>query len=279
MILAKKKEVNNLSTIKIGNSDIQIKEYKGQRVVTLNDIDVVHNRPDGTARRNFNLNKNRFILNEDYFIVGSDEIRTTHMFPISDNDFKSKTLITEQGYLMLVKSFTDDLAWEVQRKLVNGYFRTRSIVSDELSPHTKLILELAQSIANKELEDKERDRRIELANETAKKAVEATENIKEAVRPVFDNWREEINKKICHIQANTEYTFNELRIEMYCELEKRAGCNLGTRLRNKRQNMERNGCTKTQINKVNKMDIIEDDKKLKEIFAKIVSELEIQHCA
>lgn len=33
------------------------------------------------------------------------------------------TLITESGYLMLVKSFTDDLAWDVQRQLVNTYFR------------------------------------------------------------------------------------------------------------------------------------------------------------
>ena len=36
------------------------------------------------------------------------------------------TLITESGYLMLVKSFTDDLAWDVQRQLVNLYFRVQS---------------------------------------------------------------------------------------------------------------------------------------------------------
>lgn len=35
------------------------------------------------------------------------------------------------GYLMLVKSFTDDLAWEVRRKLVNSYFRAvQEAVSD-----------------------------------------------------------------------------------------------------------------------------------------------------
>lgn len=32
-------------------------------------------------------------------------------------------VITESGYMMLVKSFTDDLAWEVQRMLVNTYFQ------------------------------------------------------------------------------------------------------------------------------------------------------------
>jgi len=33
--------------------------------------------------------------------------------------------VFESGYLMLVKSFTDDLAWKVQRQLVNAYFRTK----------------------------------------------------------------------------------------------------------------------------------------------------------
>ena len=36
-------------------------------------------------------------------------------------------LITESGYLMLVKSFTDDLAWKVQRELVKTYFRAKEI--------------------------------------------------------------------------------------------------------------------------------------------------------
>lgn len=108
--------------VHIGNADISIKEYKGKRVVTFKDIDMVHERPDGTAKRNFNTNKSRFVEGEDYFIVSADEIRTSRMFPISDKDFMSKALITEQGYLMLVKSFTDDLAWEVQKKLVSSYF-------------------------------------------------------------------------------------------------------------------------------------------------------------
>lgn len=265
--------------IHIGNSDISIKEYSGQRVVTFKDIDMVHGRPDGTARRNFNNNKNRFIEGEDYFIVSSDEIRTSHLFTISDNDFTNKALLTEQGYLMLVKSFTDDLAWDVQRQLVSGYFRTNQIVNEELSPQTQLILQLAQSIANKELQDKERDRQIALANETAQRAVETTENIKEAVKPIFDNWREETNRKFNRIQRNADKPFNVLRVEMYSELERRAGCDLSTRLRNKKHRMEESGFTKKQINDYNKMDVIEEDKKLREIFSKIVAEYEIKYCA
>lgn len=41
------------------------------------------------------------------------------------------TLITEQGYTMLVKPFTDDLAWQVQRQVVTGYFRAK----EAAAPH------------------------------------------------------------------------------------------------------------------------------------------------
>lgn len=257
--------------IRIENSDISVKEYKGQRVVTFKDIDTVHGRPDGTARRNFNTNKRRFIEGEDYFIVSSDEIRTSLLFPISDNDFMRKILLTEQGYLMLVKSFTDDLAWKVQRQLVNSYFRVRQIATD-LSPQMQMLYGMLDQMAQAERQARE-------AKELASKANESVENIKEAVKPIFDDWREEINRKFNRIQKNADKQFSILRGEMYEVLEHRAGCDLSTRLRNKKQRMADNGCTKTQINNVNKMDVIEEDKRLREIFSKVVSEYEIKYCA
>ena len=45
---------------------LQVKEYKGKRVVTFKDIDTVHKRPDGTASRNFRENRQRFIRGVDY---------------------------------------------------------------------------------------------------------------------------------------------------------------------------------------------------------------------
>ena len=44
-------------TIVVQNSEMQIREYNGQRVVTFKDIDTVHHRPSGTARKSFNRNK------------------------------------------------------------------------------------------------------------------------------------------------------------------------------------------------------------------------------
>lgn len=146
------------------------------------------------------------------------------------------------------------------------------IDNQQLSPQTQLLVQLAQSIAQKELEDKQRDEKIATLEKTQ-------ENIKQAVIPITDNWRYTINTKFNRIQKNAGVSFDALRGEMYRELEQRAGCDLNTRLRNKRARMQNEGCTKTEIRNTNKMDIIEEDKRLREIFSKIVSEYEIRYCA
>nr|DAH62364.1 MAG TPA: hypothetical protein [Caudoviricetes sp.] len=116
------------NTITVGNHILPIKEYNNIRVVTFKDIDMVHERPDGTARKRFNDNKKYFIEGEDFYKISPSEFRTA----IGDMDRRQQndvTLITESGYLMLVKSFTDDLAWQVQRELVNTYFRVKDVVT------------------------------------------------------------------------------------------------------------------------------------------------------
>lgn len=106
--------------IKINNQPLPIKEYNGQRVVTFKEIDAVHKRTPGTAHRNFKANRNRFIEGVDYYKLQKDEIR-----PFGINSPNGGIIITESGYLMLAKSFNDDLAWQVQRELVNSYFRNK----------------------------------------------------------------------------------------------------------------------------------------------------------
>lgn len=115
-----------MANLTVNNTPIEIKEYDGQRVVTFKDIDSVHGRPDGTARRNFNANKEHLIDGVDYYKIQPNEIRT-----VGIKSPNGGTVVTETGYLMLVKSFTDDLAWDVQRTLVNCYFRVKNFMKAE----------------------------------------------------------------------------------------------------------------------------------------------------
>lgn len=116
--------MNNL--VKINNQQISLKEWKGQRVVTFADIDLVHGRPKGTASRNFRENKKHFIEGEDYYDVTVGNAKCDEIRRAGFKNPRGGYLITETGYLMLVKSFTDDLAWTVQRALVKNYFRGKN---------------------------------------------------------------------------------------------------------------------------------------------------------
>lgn len=112
--------------VAIGHTQLSILFFRETPVITFALMDQAHERPEGTARRNFNRNRDKLVEHEDYFVLGQpDEIRSVGLAREDGSTPASIVLLTETGYLMLVKSFTDDLAWQVQRQLVTGYFRAK----------------------------------------------------------------------------------------------------------------------------------------------------------
>ena len=115
-----------------------IKVWDSQRVVTFNDIDKVHQRPKGTASRNFKSNRKHFIKDVDYFLITRDIFygrnpSIKEKLNIETIPPKGITLFTETGYLMLVKSFQDDLSWKVQRRLVSSYFNCGKLQNEAIN--------------------------------------------------------------------------------------------------------------------------------------------------
>lgn len=119
----------------VESTEMQIREYNGQRVVTFKDIDRVRENKAGTARRNFNRNRKHFVEGEDFFILTKRISNETNSY-IRNISVPNKgiTVLTETGYLMIVKSLSGDLSWSVQRQLVNNYFEKRVVQNtiDEL---------------------------------------------------------------------------------------------------------------------------------------------------
>ena len=125
--------------IKIEDVELEKVCYRDQPVLTLADIDKVHGRPEGTAKRNFNENRDKFISGSDYFDLPYEEWSVLTVRSSSDHEGDSsdqkdvggrrgnKNFMTMHGYLMLVKSFKDDRAWRVQRLLVDSYFDLKVI--------------------------------------------------------------------------------------------------------------------------------------------------------
>lgn len=98
---------------------------ENEPVLTFKMIDEAHARKSGAAHNIFQKNKPRFVKGKHYHMVTyaqADELRPYGV----EVPPRGLTLITKRGYLLLVKSFTDDLAWEVQEQLVDYYFESQA---------------------------------------------------------------------------------------------------------------------------------------------------------
>ena len=257
----------------INNTEILVKELSGQRVVTFKEIDAVHGRPDGTARKRFNDNREHFIEGEDFFVLNQpSEIRTLGIQRPQGGTPESVTLITESGYLMLVKSFTDDLAWKVQRELVKGYFRAKSTQSQPLTPaqqllaQASLLVEQEQRISAMETRQDELALKVQRNSDTMDKVTAAY------VAPISsgDNWQESANHTINALVEHFCLNHQMFRRELYEELERESGCDLQQRLTRLKNRMKAAGATVTQCRAVTKLTIISQDKKLRSIFIGIL---------
>lgn len=162
----------------------------------------------------------------------------------------------------------------------NGNYQMMKQESSELSPQLQMLQGLLDQMKETEIANKKRDRQIALAQETAEKAVETTERMKDEIISPFDNWRDDINKKVRQISIASGIPYQGLFTTMYSDLEHIGRCDLSTRQRNKRDRMERAGCTKTDIQKeTTKIAVIEGDARLKQIFEDIVRKYGMKYLA
>jgi len=121
-------------TLFVGEVEIPVLEYRGQRVITFAMIDKVHQRPEGTARKRFHDNRHRFVEGKHFHLVDFSEKSVFRTFGIEIPP-RGLIVLTQHGYLFIVKSFTDDLAWKIQETLIDTYFQVREIVTRSVIPY------------------------------------------------------------------------------------------------------------------------------------------------
>lgn len=172
-----------------------------------------------------------------------------------------------------------------QGKVVRKYFITvekrfknQLIDVAQLSPELQMAKQIWDGMAKAQLEQAETQRQLALTNEKVNLVETAVTTIKDTIVQRDDDWRNSINKMFNNAALHTESKdFRNLRNESYQMLEERAHCDLDKRLRNLIDRLKQTGATKTQINKSSKLDVIEADPRLKEIYTSIVKELSVRH--
>lgn len=201
----------------INGENMVIKKYRDIPVVTFKDIDHLHDRVAGTAKRNFIDNRKYFVEGEDFFVVSKKELGTdfvpTYGF---DSHSPSGTLITESGYLMLCKSMTDKLSWEIQKALVKSYFRANrdTVVS------TTMMQDMMKMISNTSNEIKyilNKLNEIGAENTILKQTIENLQ-MPAPTQPRI-NWVDETFKKVREVSLSRNVRDRDIYAEILAKMK------------------------------------------------------------
>ena len=212
---------------------------------------------------------------------------------IEDEDYQGVQICSPSGQTQKEHIIKLDIAKEMamlerndKGKEVRKYFievekrfKTGILDRSALSPQMQMFYAIADAQAKQEIEQKRLAAEVKQNTERMDKIEKKLESTREAFEPIHqETWRKDITKKFNRVQKACEIPFNELYIEMYKELDRRAGADTAIRLKNRRDRMRADGLSNTRIMSTTRMDIIQDDKKLRAIFEQILREYEIKYC-
>lgn len=288
-------------------------EHEGQRVLLTSQLAEAYDTTTQIISNNFKRNEERYQEGKHYFVLEGEALKefkattgqivlqskatteqfvtpsalTNHQIDDSsdtttqielhfkgdhqiDDQFKHTPrlyLWTEKGALLHAKSLNTDKAWEVYDYLVETYFRVKQAVADfsQLSPQLQFLIKL-------EMEQKRQAAALQAVEQKV-------DGIRDVVSLDSQTWRTECRSMLNRIAQSLGggEAYRDLLHECYALVDKRGGVSLETRLTNKRRRMAYEGVCKSSCDKLTKVDVIADDKKLIEIYLAVVKEMAIKY--
>ena len=209
-----------------------------------------------------------------------DEVSQTHTIDRMGREQKT-TIINESGlYTVILRSdkpqakpFRKWVTSEVLPSIrKHGSYSVQSQFAD-LSPQLQVLIQM--ETRQKQIEARQAEQATALAGLEQK-----LQNTCEVIVLDKTAWRKDSEHLINKIARATGEGYGGIRLvyeEIYRSIESRAGVSLNTRLTNKRNRMAGEGVCKSKRDKLTRIDIIAEDKKLIEIYVAIVKELAVKY--
>ena len=178
-------------------------------------------------------------------------------------------LLTKKGCDMVANKMTGEKGVLFTAAYVTAFEQMREHIQQTnlsgLSPQLQLLI-------NMEMEQKRQAEQLA----TVEQKVDGIRDLV-AINP--NGWREDCRKLIARIAqtlGGMAY-IRDVNTEVYDLVDARAGVSLAVRLTNKRRRMADEGVCRSTRDKLSKVDVIADDKKLIEIYIKVVRELAVKY--
>jgi len=253
-------------------NELMVIEHGGQRVLTTAQLAESFGSDVRRISENFIRNVARYTAPKHFYLLEGDELkdfkREYANCGIAPN-VNSLYLWSEKGAWMHAKSLNTDQAWSAYEALVDGYYivkATDGIDIAKLDPQMQMFHLMFESVAKTQLQLAEATQKLE-------QVTEAVEVMQDTFLQRDEDWRRQVNGLITSAAYRSQVDYQDMRTRSYRLLEERAHCDLDARLRNLKKRMEDAGAAKTQVSKTNRMDVIDNDPRLKEIYRTIAKEV------
>ncbi|OKP02209.1 ORF6N domain-containing protein [Xenorhabdus eapokensis] len=120
--------------VPVSAKELQIVEYRGQRVVTTEQLAAGYGATNQQITNNFNRNKSRFVESKHYYRIEGEEVeilRNSFRGVQISNKARSFYLWTERGAANHSKMLETDQAWNYFDDLTEFYFTRRDSITTE----------------------------------------------------------------------------------------------------------------------------------------------------
>lgn len=223
-----------------------------------------------------NITENEFATeNEDYWRLFIDA-ETPTGGKIQREDFR----LTAHFAKKLSVKGNSEKAEEAREYFTRLEEKVKQQVIDysKLSPELQMFNQIFQQVAKTELEQKKLAERADQQEKNMKTIIDTFKGTDSDVGT--EKW---VNRCISKIAESDDFSYSfgnkyaAARNESYRRLSDRAGCRLDQKLRNAISRAEERGCTKELINQINKLSVIMQDKRLKEIYIGVIKEMMIAY--
>ena len=195
----------------------------------------------------------------------------------ANNQERPCYLVTRKGCEFIANKLTGVKGTEFTAKYINRFHDMEDTIKSgidisNLSPELQMFKQIFDSVARTQIAQQEQQKAIEDTNKRI-------DNIKNVVSLNPNDWRKETTQLInkMAIKSGGYDHLQAIREESYKLLDERMGVSLSIRLTNKKKTMAVEGASKSKRDKVNKLDVIADDKKLIEGYTAIIKELAIKY--
>lgn len=178
--------------------------------------------------------------------------------------------MNRDGFSFIAFGFTGKKADAFKLRYIEAFNQMENHIKEQLdtstlSPELQFMNSVVQSLAKQEIANKRLEHKVD--------------NITDIIALNTTDWRKEC-RSLVNKMAKTQGEFGayqEIQTAIYDEVDRRAGSSLKTRLTNLKNRMAGEGVSKSKRDKTNKLDVIDSDKRLKEIYLAVVKDFAIKY--